>query len=153
MLATVLFSIHRIVFASTVVNSRVLAINILTLTYSDKTSSQISDGQIRLVAFVIQSIICLLLYFDRRTSFVSNIPFAAFKVLSLLLLAGAGLVRRGSQWDMKPPSGAKAPEHTSLNAINALTHVIFSYQGFENVNCVSVFIGCEYTELIRTGGR
>ena len=135
LLFTILFAVHRILLASTQGNSRVLAINILQLANRHSPDIHIPEGYIKLTAVVVQSTACLLFFFFRRTCFVSNAPFAILKVGFFVIIAILGFSLRhgdhtGSKdWENRPGS-------SGLDALSAMTYVIFSYQGFEDINCV-----------------
>ncbi|KAL9044242.1 MAG: hypothetical protein Q9214_002607 [Letrouitia sp. 1 TL-2023] len=136
LLVTILFSIHRILLASTAGNSRTLAINILSAADRNTRDPEISEGLIKLMAIVVQTAVCLLLFFLRRTCFVWNFPFAVFKVGAVGGLAIFGLVRSRNDYGGTKDFGEKSG-YSGHGALSAMTHIIYCYQGFENVNCVA----------------
>ena len=98
------------------------------------------------MGIVVQTTVCILLFFLRRTCFVWNTPFAVFKVVAVvgIALLGLGLCRgdyEGTK-DFGQMSG-----YSGYGALSAMTHIIFSYQGFENVNCVSL-LSCHTVQLL-----
>ena len=136
LLATVLFSFHRILLASTAENSRALAIYLRTLANPNVPVADLSVGQTKLAAVFIQSTACLMLYFLLRTCFVTNSAFALLKIGSLWGLAIAGLKVGPGHYEGQSEFGTQMPGHTGSGALSGMTHIIFTYQGFENVNCV-----------------
>ena len=136
LLATVLFSFHRILLATTAGNSRTLAIYLLALAYPHVPAAHLSVDQIKLVAILIQSSACLFLYFLRRTCFVTNGIFALFKIGSIWGLSIAGLKMGPGHYAGQADFSTKMPGYNAIGALSGMTHIIYTYQGFENVNCV-----------------
>ena len=117
--------------------------------------SDIPDGLVRFTAVVVQSVVCLLLYFARRLCFVFNSTFALYKIILLLFIFIVGMVNcRG------PDSGLhnfdeKHSGYKGADALNAMLAIIYSYEGWDGANYVmSAFPSMQLTtELRRSLGR
>jgi len=140
LMATVIFSCFWILLASTCTDAKTVALNILSLANPDIPPSDIADGQIRFTAVVVQTVVCLMLFFARRLCFVFNSTFALYKIILLLFIFIAGMVAsRG------PNSGfndfnEEYPGYNGVDTLTAMIYIIFSYQGWENANYVSEII-------------
>ena len=98
--------------------------------------SELSDGLVRYTAVVVQSVVCLLLYFARRLCFVFNSTFALYKIVLLLFIFITGMVNsRGPDSGLRDFS-EKHSGYTSKNALNAILAVIYSYEGWDGANYV-----------------
>ena len=99
--------------------------------------SEISDGLVRYTAVVVQTVVCLLLYFVRRLCFVFNSTFALYKIILLIFIFVVGMINsRG------PDSGfrdfnEKYAGYKSVDALNAMLAVLYSYEGWDGANYVS----------------
>ena len=91
---------------------------------------------VRFTAVVVQSVVCLLLYFARRLCFVFNSTFALYKIILLLFIFIVGMANsRG------PDSGFRNfneeyPGYKGEDALNAMLAVIYSYEGWDGANYV-----------------
>lgn len=131
-----IFSFHRILLGSSASNCRTLAINLITLANPGVPTSKIGGGLIQLVAVVVIAVVCVLLYFMQPLCFLLNSTFAMFKVVSLLVLAIAGLITFRGNYAGLSNFSQKHPGFDAVEAMTGMIYVIFSYQGFVNVNCV-----------------
>jgi amino acid transporter len=136
-MATVIFSCFWILLADTISSSKTVAINILSLANPDMPTSDIPDGQIRFTAVVVQTVVCLLLFFARRLCFLFNTTFAFYKIILLLFIFIAGMKASGGRGYVGFKDFDK--EYSGYNGVDALTamiYIIFSYQGWDNANYV-----------------
>jgi len=101
-------------------------------------SDSISDQRVmRLVAVVIMSLICLLLYFSTATGRKLNRYLAWMKIGLMIVIFIAGGVKAG-----------KGPAHdisfefesASSNSAIALLQVLYAYQGWENATLVCLLL-------------
>jgi amino acid transporter len=137
MLAATIFSWYWIVICTSL-NCITVAVYLIALVYPDLPYSDLPDGWVRFVAAVVQTVVCLLLYFARRLCFMFNSVFALFKIILLLVLFAAGMAAC-----QKPESGLKDWGSTShgvggLKTLSAMIYVIYSYQGWEHTNYVGL---------------
>lgn len=135
MLATIIFSIWWILFATTEGLCKQLAHTILVLA-NGSASYKPPLGLANFTAVVIQTVVCLLLYFRRRVTFAFNTLFALYKIVYMIVLFAAGMNasrRPDSGWK---DFGVTYPGYTSSQALGAMAWIILSYQGWENANYV-----------------
>ena len=136
-MATVIFSCFWILLAGTISSSKTVAQNLLSLANPDISISDIPDGQIRFTAVVVQTVVCLLLFFARRLCFLLNTTFAFYKVILLLFIFIASMKASGERENVGFEDFDK--EYSGYNGVDALTamiYIIFSYQGWDNANYV-----------------
>ena len=136
LLFAILFAVHEIFFASTAGNSRYLAINILVIANQHSPNTPASEDVIKLTAFVVQSVACIIWFLSRRTCFVCNFPFAVMKVGFFLILAICGFAISSSKHEGQFQWG-KETGYSGINALSAMNLIILSYQGFEEIGNVS----------------
>lgn len=139
LMAVVIFSFHRILLGSSASNSRLLAIDLLELANPSTPSAEIGDGLIKLVAVIVITMVCLLQYFARPLCFVFNSSFASFKVMLLLVMFISGFAVYHGKYAGLQNFTEKHTGFDGVESMTAMIYVIFSYQGFINVNCVSLF--------------
>lgn len=96
-----------------------------------------SDGLISLVSVLVIAVVSLLIYFLLPLCFFLNIPLAAFKLVLMLVVSMGGLIALQGQDEGQKDFSHAQPGFDSLSTARAMVYVIFSYQGFINVNCVS----------------
>ncbi|KAF2739366.1 hypothetical protein EJ04DRAFT_484118, partial [Polyplosphaeria fusca] len=137
LLAAVIFSFFWILLGSTSGNCIVFASYALQIAHGDAAASTIDDRLLRFIAVVVQTTVCLLLYFLRKFCFVANNIFALFKIILLLVIAGAGFC--ASSW---PSSGtsdfsAHEPGVDIIDQLSAMVYILYSYQGWEHTNYIA----------------
>lgn len=137
LLATVIFSYFWILLASTCTSSKSVAVNLLALANPDTDASDLSDGQIRFTAIVVQTVSCLLLFFARRLVFVFNSTFAAFKIILLLFIFFTGMANSRGQNSGWNDFNEEFPGYRGFETLTAMTYILFCYQGWDNANYVS----------------
>jgi hypothetical protein len=108
----------------------------LQIANGDAQVSDIDDRLLRFLAVVVQTTVCLLLYFLRKFCFVANNIFALFKIILLVVIAGAGF--RAATW---PASGTsdfstKQPDADIIDQLSAMVYILYCYQGWEHTNYV-----------------
>jgi hypothetical protein len=111
-----------------------VAVNVLTLANS-KTAPL--EGQIRFTAVVVETVVCLMLFFARRLCFVFNSTFAVYKIILLLVVFIAGMANsrgKDSGWN---DFDKDYPGYNGVNTLSAMIAIIYSYQGWDNANYVS----------------
>ena len=105
----------------------------------DPTEIVEPDGDlVRYIGITALSIICLIHYFSARTGRAVNRIFTVLKLLFLIILFIAGIVRAVRVGDgelVTSPFDEKHPTSFS-NYAKAFLLVIFSFQGWENGNYV-----------------
>ena len=155
MLAIVLFSFYRILLASTAGNARLLAVYILALAYPRTPVSELASASIKLIAVMAQSAVCVILHLGRPTCFVLNGPFAFLKIVLLGVFAVWGLSKFAGNYDGGSDFMTEMPGYSGAKSLGAMTLIIYSYQGYENVNCVSDFAMklCCPTDIFRSQER
>lgn len=114
-----------------------MALNLLSLANPTKSSDDFSDGMISLVSVLVIGVVCLLLYFLLPLCFFLNTPLAVFKLLLMLVLSLVGLIALRGHYDGENQFGRTEPGFDGVSTVQAMIYVIYSYQGFLNINCVS----------------
>jgi hypothetical protein len=137
MLAAIIFSWYWIVICTSS-NCMTVSVYILALVYPDVPYSDLPHGWVRFVAAVVQTVACLLLYFARRLCFMFNSVFALFKIILLLVLFAAGMAACHEPGSGLKDWGSTPPGAGGMNTLSAMIYVIFSYQGWEHTNYVSL---------------
>lgn len=135
-MALTIFSFHRILLGSTASNCRTLAINLIALANAGVSPTHMREGLVQLVAVVVIVVVCLLIYFLRPLCFILNSSFAIFKLILLFVLAVAGLVILRGDYAGVPDFHHRHSDSNATETVTGMIYVIFSYQGFINVNCV-----------------
>lgn len=139
LLATILFSIHFILFAGTGGTAVVFAKYTLAMAMPDTSISDMDDRLINLVAVFVQTGVCLLLYFGRRLTLFLNKAFSFLKIALLITIFIGSLTainRRHGLDDFKTVQ----PGYKRSDCLSAMIYVLFSYQGWENAN----YVGCAF---------
>lgn len=103
--------------------------------------SEISDGLVRYTAVVVQTVVCLLLYFARRLCFVFNSTFAFYKIMLLVIIFIVGMVNIKGQNSGLTDFNEKHPGYTSKDILNAMLSVIYSFEGWDGANYVRCSVG------------
>lgn len=85
---------------------------------------------------MVQTVVCLLLYFLRRFCFVANNIFALFKVVFILVVAGSGFRTTGREHSGTKDFSTKQPDASVVDTLSALVYILYSYQGWEHTNYV-----------------
>lgn len=139
MLAATIFSWYWVLLATSG-NSMQAAAYIVSLLSPDKAYNHLDQGLVKFLAVVVQTVICLLLYFMRRVSFMVNSLFAAFKVVLLLVLFIAGMVTTSKADSGTHDFGQTHSGSSGVNSVAAMIWVIFAYQGWEHTNYVRLYL-------------
>ncbi|OAL45369.1 amino acid transporter [Pyrenochaeta sp. DS3sAY3a] len=137
LLAAVIFSFFWILLSSTSGNCIVFAQYALRVAHHDAPVAEIDDRLIRFLGVVVQTVVCLMLYFLRRFCFMVNNIFALFKIILLLVIAGAGF--RSARWSNSgtPDWGNNHPNRDTVDALSAMVYILYSYQGWEHTNYIA----------------
>ncbi|KAF2099470.1 hypothetical protein NA57DRAFT_55435 [Rhizodiscina lignyota] len=137
MLATVIFSVWWILFATTEGNCKGIAQTILSLA-NGQSSFEPSLGLLNFTAVVIQTVVCLILFFARRLVFAFNTIIALFKIILMVFIFVAGMVHasRGSNSGFKD-FNKEYPGYSNSQALTAMVYIILCYQGWDNANYVT----------------
>ena len=98
--------------------------------------SELSDGLVRYTAIVVQSVVCLLMYFARRLCFVFNSTFALYKIVLLLFIFIVGMVHSRGPSSGLQDFNEKHSGYRGKDALNAMLAVIYSYEGWDGANYV-----------------
>lgn len=77
-----------------------------------------------------------------------NAPFAVLKVGFYILLAILGFSLHQGDHKGSDDWGQK-PRYSGLGALSAMTHIIYSYQGFEDINCVGFSFSIKFCHINR----
>lgn len=136
MLATIMFSTWFIIFQTTAGFCRLSAQTMLSLS----TGEPVQALDLRLVkstAIVIQTWVCLILYFFRRPTFALNTIFAAYRIIFMVTIFVIGVAYSGG------PAGRKDfnveyPGYNAKDVLSAFIYIIACSQGYENANYVSL---------------
>lgn len=135
MLAATIFTWYWVTLA-TAGNARTAAIYMASLISPNRSYNQLDESLVKFLAVVNQTVICLLLYFLRRVSFMLNSLFAIFKIVFLLVLFVAGMVATSKEDSGTPDFGYRHPNSSALDSAAAMIWVIYAYQGWEHTNYV-----------------
>lgn len=100
-------------------------------------SSEFDDRLIRFLGIIVQTTVCLLLYFLRRFCFVANNFFAIFKVILSLVIFGAGIYAARQPHSGLDDFHEKQPGGNITSTLAAMVYILYSYQGWEHTNYVS----------------
>ncbi|KAF2108836.1 amino acid permease-domain-containing protein [Lophiotrema nucula] len=136
LLATVIFSLWWILFASTEGSSKSVAQTILTLA-SGRSVFELEDGLIQYTGVVVITVVCLMLFFAPRLCFAFNAVSALYKIILMLVIFIAGMAAsRGanSGWH---DFNVEFPGYNSKEVLTAMVYIIECYQGWDNANYVS----------------
>ena len=136
-----IFSVFWIIKAGTYSSARNVAQYVLSLANPDTPMSEISDGLVRYTAVVVQTVVCLLLYFARRLCFVFNSAFAVYKIILLVFIFIVGMINSRGPNSGLTDFNEKHPGYTSEDALNAMLAVIYSFEGWDGANYVCFWLG------------
>lgn len=108
------------------------------------TPEQLDGDMVKFLAITTVTIVCLTHYFSRRFSIALNNFMAAFKIGLLFILIIFGFVASkrsiNGRADWKnPPYPRDEPKNTPKDYFAAFILVMYSYQGWNNANFVSIF--------------
>lgn len=125
------------------------------------SSTIISDQKVmRLIAVVITTVICLLLYFSTATGRRINRYLAWLKIGLMITVFVAGAVKAGrNKTSVMNEDMSRTFDLTQSNSATALLNVLFSFQGWENATLVGNILFCRegrllsHTVLSRLPGR
>jgi amino acid transporter len=135
LLATLIFALWWILFASTVSSAKSVAQSILSLA-SHKSAFEIEDGWIQFTSVVVQTVVCLMLYFAPRHCFALNSVSALYKIILMFVIFVAGIAAsRGSDSGFND-FNVEYPGYNSKEVLTALVYVFQSFQGWDNANYV-----------------
>lgn len=105
---------------------------------------QASGDMVKFLAITTLTIVCLTHYFSRRFSIVLNNILATFKIGLLVIIIVFGFIasKRSingrADWN-SPPYPRDKPKDIPKDYFTAFLLVMYSYQGWNNANFVSVF--------------
>ena len=139
LLATVIFSLWWILFASTEGGSKSVAQTILTLA-SGRSVFELEDGLIQFTSVVVITVTCLMLFFVPRLCFAFNSVSALYKIILMVVIFVAGMSasrRANSGWD---DFNVEYPGYNSKEVLTAMVYIIECYQGWDNANYVRIHI-------------
>ncbi|KAK6362692.1 hypothetical protein TWF730_000148 [Orbilia blumenaviensis] len=155
LLLVTIFAGQFILFWNTATNCLQAARQTIACADKSLNTDNVYDGQdTRLIAFigmVISSAVCLLHYFSTAAGRVTNVAFAVFKVLMLLILLGRGA------WYAENFDQGKGPWNFQPNPIDwrsftyATFIVLFAFQGWENASFVAGEVDVAKTRALRNG--
>ncbi|KAF2234857.1 hypothetical protein EV356DRAFT_532407 [Viridothelium virens] len=137
LLATVIFSVFWIFFGGTVTLSKTVAQSILSVANPGVPSTQLSLGQLKFTAVVVQTVVCLLLYFVRRLCFVFNSAFALYKIIFCLVIFVAGMIasrRSNSGFD---DFDTQFSGYNGADSLTAMIYILLCYQGWDSANYIA----------------
>ncbi|KAK6535901.1 hypothetical protein TWF281_000152 [Arthrobotrys megalospora] len=155
LLSVTIFAGQFILFWNTATNCAQAARQIIACSNHSLDTNNVYAGQdTRLIAFigiVISSTVCLLHYFSTAAGRVTNVAFAAFKVLLLLILLGRGVwfaetFKQGQQDWTSQPNPIEWKTFTYATFI-----VLFAFQGWENASFVAGEVDIAKTRALRNG--
>ncbi|KAF3222450.1 hypothetical protein TWF106_005115 [Orbilia oligospora] len=154
LLFVTIFAGQFILFWNTATNCSQAARQIIACADKSLDTNNVYDGQdTRLIAFiaiVISSFVCLLHYFSTAAGRVTNVAFAVFKVVMLLILLGRGAwfsetFKQGGYWKAQP----NPIEWKSFTYATFI--VLFAFQGWENASFVAGEVDIAKTRALRNG--
>ncbi|KAF3284100.1 hypothetical protein TWF970_011321 [Orbilia oligospora] len=154
LLFVTIFAGQFILFWNTATNCSQAARQIIACADKSLDTNNVYDGQdTRLIAFiaiVISSFVCLLHYFSTAAGRVTNVAFAVFKVVMLLILLGRGAwfsetFKQGGDWKAQP----NPIEWKSFTYATFI--VLFAFQGWENASFVAGEVDIAKTRALRNG--
>jgi hypothetical protein len=136
--AAILFSFFWILLCSTSANSITFSQYSLRVAQHDAPFSELDDRLVRFLGVVVQTVVCLMLYFLRRFCLIANNFLAIFKVFFLLVVAGAGF--RAAVWGDSgvPDWSTKHTNPNTIDTLSAMVYILYSYQGWEHTNYVGL---------------
>lgn len=135
LLATLIFALWWILFASTVSNAKSVAQSILSLA-THKSAFDIEDGWIQFTSIIVQTVVCLILFFAPRYCFALNTVSALYKIILMFVIFVAGIAAsRGSNSGFND-FNVEYPGYNSKEVLTALVYVFQSFQGWDNANYV-----------------
>ena len=135
MLATVMFSTWFIIFQTTAGFCRLSAQTILSLATGDAIQS-LDIRLVKFTAIVIQTLVCLLLYFFRRPTFTLNTIFAAYRIILMVSIFIIGLSKGSAAG--RADFNHEYPGYNATDVLSAFIYIIACSQGYENANYVSL---------------
>lgn len=137
LLAAVIFSFFWILLCSTSGNSIVVAQYVLRIVHHDAPISEIDDGLIKFVGVVVQTVVCLMLYFLRRFCFVVNNFLALFKIVFLIVVVAVAFKAAGWEHSGTEDWWDKHPDSSTIDTLSAMVYILYSYQGWEHTNYIA----------------
>ncbi|OCK81272.1 hypothetical protein K432DRAFT_392315 [Lepidopterella palustris CBS 459.81] len=132
LLAYTLYALYFVMIYTTTTNSMQFARQVI-ITATKK--QEITDQRVwRLIAVVITSVICLLLYFSTSTGRRLNRYLAYLKIGMMLILFLFGAIKAGKHTAHDITQSFQTSHSSSATA---LLQVLFSFQGWENATLVA----------------
>lgn len=122
-----------------------MAVNVLSLANPHAAPL---EGQIRFTAVVVESVVCLMLFFARRLCFVFNSTFAIYKIFLLLVIFIVGMANSHGKDSGWHDFNKDYPGYNGVNTLTAMISIIFSYQGWDNANYVSHTTGARSSVML-----
>lgn len=115
------------------------------------TGEAISALDLRLVKFTaiaIQTVVCLLLYFFKRATFMLNTVFAAYRIILMFSIFVIGMTVRIPGRETVNDFNVEHPGYSAKNTLSAFVYIIACSQGYETATYVGFdivpFCGCTY---------
>lgn len=137
LLATIIFSGFFLVLGNSYGNSVTFAKHVMLAVEPDyATTTELDTRQVRFIAIVVLSAVCLLHYFSNKFGLFLNKLFALFKVILLITVFVAGIKAANKDGSGRNDFRETHGERKSVDGLAAMVLIFYAYQGWENANYV-----------------